>query len=314
MQVLEAYLASLERGAPPRPEELLSQHPDLAAPLRDYLASLEFLHRAALSLHSRDSVSKADPEHQATELGQLGDYRLVREIGRGGMGVVYQAEQLSLSRQVALKVLPLAAALDSKHLQRFKNEAQAAAHLHHPHIVPVFGVGCERGVHFYAMQYIEGLTLAAMITELRQQAGKEERGIADRGSKRAQAASTIADRAAADETRSSGPLSAIVFARASFFRTAANLGLQAAEALEHAHELGVVHRDIKPANLLVDERGNVWITGADRSPSWPLRQGDRFQPGGNLLRGLRLEGPKTLARYPWQGGTTSRQNPFQGGL
>jgi serine/threonine protein kinase len=87
------------------------------------------------------------------------------------MGVVYEAIQMSLGRRLALKVLPFAAALDAKQLQRFKNEAQAAAHLHHTNIVPVISVGCERGVHYYAMQYIEGQTLAAVITELRQQAG-----------------------------------------------------------------------------------------------------------------------------------------------
>src|SRR5581483_1737945 len=89
------------------------------------------------------------------------------EIGRGGMGVVYEAEQISLGRRVAVKVLPFAGALDSKHLQRFKNEAQAAAHLHHTNIVPVHFVGCERGVHFYAMQYIQGMTLANVIGELK---------------------------------------------------------------------------------------------------------------------------------------------------
>ena len=83
------------------------------------------------------------------------------------MGVVYEAEQISLGRRVALKVLPFAAALDARQLQRFKNEAQAAACLHHTNIVPVFGVGCERGVHYYAMQYIEGQTLAAIIRNLR---------------------------------------------------------------------------------------------------------------------------------------------------
>ena len=83
------------------------------------------------------------------------------------MGVVYEAEQISLGRRVALKVLPFAAALDARQLQRFKNEAQAAASLHHTNIVPVFGVGCERGVHYYAMQYIEGQTLAAIIKNLR---------------------------------------------------------------------------------------------------------------------------------------------------
>ena len=83
------------------------------------------------------------------------------------MGVVYEAEQISLGRRVALKVLPFAAALDARQLQRFKNEAQAAACLHHVNIVPVFGVGCERGIHYYAMQYIEGQTLAAIIEKLR---------------------------------------------------------------------------------------------------------------------------------------------------
>jgi hypothetical protein len=82
--------------------------------------------------------------------------------------------QISLGRRVALKVLPFAAAMDQKQLQRFKNEAQAAAHLHHTNIVPVFGVGCERGVHYYAMQYIEGRTLADVIVELRQQNGVKQ--------------------------------------------------------------------------------------------------------------------------------------------
>ena len=89
----------------------------------------------------------------------------VREVGRGGMGVVYEAEQISLNRRVALKVLPFAATMDPRQLQRFQNEAQAAACLHHANIVPVHGVGCERGVHFYAMQFIEGQTLAEVIAE-----------------------------------------------------------------------------------------------------------------------------------------------------
>ena len=96
----------------------------------------------------------------------LGDFRLIREVGRGGMGIVYEAEQISLNRRVALKVLPFAATMDPRHLQRFRNEAQAAACLHHPNIVPVYGVGCERGVHYYAMQFIDGQTLAQVIAEI----------------------------------------------------------------------------------------------------------------------------------------------------
>ena len=89
------------------------------------------------------------------------------------MGVVYEAEQMSLGRRVALKVLPFAAAMDPRQLRRFKTEAQAAAQLHHTNIVPVFWVGCERGVHYYAMQFIDGRTLADVIRELRQLEGKE---------------------------------------------------------------------------------------------------------------------------------------------
>src|SRR6187397_168384 len=88
------------------------------------------------------------------------------------MGVVYEAVQLTLRRRVALKVLPLAAALDPKHLQRFKNEAQAAAQLHHTNIVPVYGVGSERGVHYYSMQLIERYSPAELIERRRTLLGR----------------------------------------------------------------------------------------------------------------------------------------------
>ena len=117
------------------------------------------------------------PRPDAESLGELGDYRILREIGRGGMGVVYEATQISLNRRVALKVLPFAGALDAQHLARFRLEAQAAAQLHHTNIVPVFAVGTERGVHYYAMQFIEGQTLAALIRELRTQSGLPARGL-----------------------------------------------------------------------------------------------------------------------------------------
>ena len=97
----------------------------------------------------------------------LGDFRIIRELGRGGMGIVYEAEQLSLRRRVALKVLPFAGVLDEQLLKDFKNESLAAATLDHPNIVQVHSVGCDRGVHYYAMQLIEGQSLAETITELR---------------------------------------------------------------------------------------------------------------------------------------------------
>src|SRR5919201_4718827 len=85
---------------------------------------------------------------------QLGEYRVLREVARGGMGIVYEAVQESLGRHVALKVLPFQSLADGNHLERFRREAQAAAKLHHTNIVPVFGVGEAAGVHYFAMQFI----------------------------------------------------------------------------------------------------------------------------------------------------------------
>src|SRR5262249_43997231 len=108
---------------------------------------------ADVSRSGPDGLLAATSDADVTP-GMLGDFHILREVGRGGMGVVYEAEQVSLGRRVALKVLPFAATMDSRQLQRFKNEARAAASLEHPHIVPVYGVGCERGVHYYAMKFI----------------------------------------------------------------------------------------------------------------------------------------------------------------
>jgi serine/threonine protein kinase/Tfp pilus assembly protein PilF len=259
-KVADDYLSRLDHGEKPELEEFLRRYPRLASFLPKILPALDEMRPVM--------PSSTGPQSKAPVLGCLGDYRLLREIGRGGMGVVYEAEQISLGRRVALKVLPFAGTLDAKQLQRFKNEAQAAAQLHHTNIVPVFAVGQERGVHYYAMQFIEGQTLAALIHELRKAAGLElpdtlpgSSGCSN-GVRSATPAPAQAECAAGlEETPHVAPIvTEHSTKRASFYRTAAALGKQAAEALEHAHLLGVVHRDIKPANLILEERGNLWVT------------------------------------------------------
>jgi serine/threonine protein kinase len=150
--VIEEVANRLQSGDAVDVEAILARYPEHAESLRRLLPAIAVMAEFGVSA-SRLAAAGAFPGLGPidTELGTLGDFRILREVGRGGMGVVYEAEQMSLGRRVALKVLPFAAAMDSQQLRRFRTEAQAAAQLHHTNIVPVFWVGCERGVHYYAM-------------------------------------------------------------------------------------------------------------------------------------------------------------------
>ena len=164
--LIEECTNRLQRGEPVDIDELARLHPDQTERLRRILPSLQMMADIGRSA-VREITGLAVPDDPTLGLGVLGDFRILREIGRGGMGVVYEAMQISLRRRVALKVLPFAAAMDPTQLRRFQTEALAAAQLHHTNIVPVHSVGSERGVHYYAMQFIEGQTLAAVIEELK---------------------------------------------------------------------------------------------------------------------------------------------------
>lgn len=272
VQMAEEFAERYRRGERPALSEYTARHPELAEQIRDLFPALVVMEEFG----SVDGPAAPPGPDDGPVPPQLGDYRLLREVGRGGMGVVYEAVQVSLGRRVALKVLPFAAGLDAKQLQRFTNEAHAVAQLHHTNVVPVFGVGCERGVHFYAMQFIEGQTLASLIRELRQLSGKEvgEPGPA------APAPATPPIAALSTEHSVRSP---------AYFQTVARLGVQAAEGLEHAHQAGAVHRDVKPANLLVDVRGNLWVTDFGLAQI----QGDpRLTLTGDLVGTLRYMSPE----------------------
>jgi len=261
-EILDRYLSSLAGGVPAAKEALLESHPDLAGPLEAYLKGLDELHDMAAGFGGSPRSPEAEAEAPGSDEKRLGDFRLLREIGRGGMGVVYEARQISLGRRVALKVLPFAAVLDSRQIARFKHEAQAAAQLNHPNIVPVFAVGVERGVHYYAMQFIDGQPLDRAVAELRKAASAPDVGYEHAPGE----ASAAEEEAKAGEEADVCPSTrtSLLTERSTnpseYIRTVARLGIEAAEALHAAHEHGVVHRDVKPSNLLIDGDGKLWVT------------------------------------------------------
>lgn len=163
--LVEEIAEQIEAGQSLDLEVYLARHPQYADKLRRVVPAMRAMVKLGMESLSGGARRKCEPEFPG---GALGDYRIVCEIARGGMGVVYEAEQISLGRRVALKVLPFAALLDDRHRLRFQNEARAAATLEHPHIVPIYGVGQDRGVHYYAMKLIQGHSLAQLLEQLRQ--------------------------------------------------------------------------------------------------------------------------------------------------
>jgi serine/threonine protein kinase/WD40 repeat protein len=250
-EMAEEFVARYRRGERPSLTEFAVRRPDLADRVRDLFPALIL-------------IEQLNPSPPAGRPDRLGEYRIVREIGRGGMGVVYEAVQESLGRRVALKVLP-ADRNNGPFLERFRREARAAAGLHHTNIVPVFGVGEHNGTHFYVMQYIEGRGLDDVLRDIRQ-LRDAERPIEPTTQNGPKANISTEEVRHAKTSESGGAKGATSVHRSSHAicstdvaRSVARLGVQAAEALHHAHNQGVFHRDVKPSNLLLDEQGTLWI-------------------------------------------------------
>lgn len=265
-QIADEFTERLNRGEQPGVEEYVERHPEMAAVIRQILPALEVMRLPEPIAAAGNGSATA-----VTAPPQLGDYRIVRELGRGGMGIVYEAEQVSAQRRVALKVLPLGPAVDAKHLARFQLEAKTARELHHTNIVPVYEVGYEQGVHYYAMQYIDGRSLDHVLNAMRERLDASPRAsqhspviVQVQDEQARQLASPLVappspepQRVAASKASWTASVGAV---QRGYFLAVARMGVQVAEALEYAHQRNVVHRDIKPSNLILDQLGIVWIS------------------------------------------------------
>ncbi len=214
----------LARDEDPRREEVLAEHPEL----RDDLLRCFRMIEAGLAA--------PQPSTSLQSGLRLGEFRILREIGRGGMGVVYLAEQPSLRRPVALKVLRHHLTLESRHVARFRREAETAARLRHPNVVAIHAVGEQDGHHYLAMDLVEGPTLARVIRDL-----------AAIG--RRPTAAELARATGARELETCG----------SYAEAAARFLLPVLDAVQAAHDVGLVHRDLKPSNILLDGRGRPHV-------------------------------------------------------
>ena len=336
----DEFVQRYRRGERPSVTEYQQRFPKLAAQIGELFPALAWMELAAPSTDTQRSRA-------SDELGRLpsrlGDFCIVREIGRGGMGVVYEAEQESLGRRVALKVLLPNLMADDKLARRFDREARAAGRLHHTNIVPIFGVGHDEGLHYFVMQYIDGRGLDEVLIELRRLRTPTDRRSGDRtrirladttpsgkatctyNARAANWAATLQDDEAQSSFRSEqiatefaerdGPDETAfdetetgcgsftlpdsidsphhIGSPSSFWLAVARIGVQAAEALQYAHEQQIIHRDIKPANLLLDRQGRVWIT--DFGLAKTVDQQDLTQ-SEDVLGTLRYMAPEQFER------------------
>jgi len=264
----DEFLARHRRGEQPAVADYAERCPEHAERIKQLFPMLLTMEAAGADPSLGRTVAPAEPggEWAGPRLDRVGGYRLLREIGRGGMGIVYEAEQVALGRHVALKVLPLYAARGGSGLERFRQEAKAAARLHHTNIVPVYEVGQDGDAYFYAMQFIAGQPLDQVLDEVRK-FREPGGGTEGRPALPANVAHSLLTGlpmpppvAEAEPPGQTAPSSAASAAGGAYYRSVARIGIQVAQALDYAHREGVIHRDVKPSNLLLDADGRVWVT------------------------------------------------------
>ena len=292
--LLEEFAERLRDGQSPSIAEYEAAYPQCAAQIRELFPAVQVMEQIALRRQQTNISGVASPGMPA----QLGDFRIIREIGRGGMGIVYEAQQESLGRRVAVKVLPQSALLKPEALRRFEREARTAANLHHTNIVPVFGVGEHEGLHYIVMQLIQGVGLDRIIGQKQLPSTKAPTQAQTKLAESSRPQATVPSQTLlTHDLLPSGPQR---------WQTVARIGMQSALGLDYAHRRGTLHRDIKPANLLIDDQGIVWIT--DFGLAKAMEHEDVSQTG-DVVGTLRYMAPERF-----QGKVDTRSDIYSLGL
>jgi len=327
-ELAEEFLLRRRRGEAVSVTEYAQKHPQWAERIRDLFPTLLLMEE--LKPDSTSSrAGRSEPFGEAA-IQRLGDFRILREIGRGGMGVVYEAEQESLGRHVALKVLPATCVSSPTRLRRFQREAQAAARLHHTNIVPVFGVGHQDDVHYYVMQFIPGQGLdrvlgalnprtaspstdtwrdSTLVPKAPEPAELQETFSAVEAAHLLLAGPSTADGPPAEPAPSEPAIRRVpttIPTDHRYWRSVARIGVQVADALEYAHRQGTLHRDVKPANLLLDRGGTVWIADFGLAK---LADFDDLTRSGDMVGTLRYMAPEQF-----EGNADARSDVYSLGL
>ena len=250
------------KGKNPDKEDFCRDHPECGQELSEKIENFLFTVKGLHSLRETNGkIQSEDGEKNEIAIGRtLGDFRIIREIGRGGMGVVYEAEQISLRRRVALKVLPWYSQTHRRQ-ERFQREAFAAAKLDHTHIVPIYHVGLDMDSSYIAMRYIHGKSLAEIIHLLQGKDTGQQQSLAsvleEMGTEK-KAKDTV--RTISSEDPLVREVSSSTFSRRGNIALGVELIACIARALEHAHSLGIFHRDVKPHNIIIDGNGRPYLT------------------------------------------------------
>ena len=272
--LVDKFTQECRDGLAPSVDDYAKNNPVVAEQIREFFPAIEAIEIFGRVDDSQKRFQQATAKFDFERPTSIGDFKIVREIGRGGMGIVYEAIQQSLERPVAIKML-LRTSNEAKQIRRFEREAAIAAKLHHTNIVPVFGVGNQDQFYYYVMQLIDGVGFDQVIVALKNPS------VAVPHPQLEKIAKWLPD---VDSTHNGR-----------YFRSVAKIAQSLAEALSYAHEQGTLHRDIKPANLLIDTTGHVWL--ADFGLAKAIESHDASRTG-DVVGTLRYMSPEQFAGKP----------------